>query len=108
MLSLYKGDMIYQLKERESGNVPVIGSAGIRGWYNKSKVIGPGVTIGRSGRSIGVATYCDEDYWQHNAVLFVKDFKGNNVSFIYYLLISIDFPSYNSGAAQSSLNRNLI
>jgi type I restriction enzyme, S subunit len=94
--------------KRKDGNIPVIGSAGITGWHNKSKTNGPGVTIGRSGSSIGVATYCDKAFWPHNAVLFVKDFKGNHKKFIYYLLKSVDFSSYNSGAAQPSLNRNLI
>jgi type I restriction enzyme S subunit len=40
--------------------------------------------------------------------LFVKDFKGNDPRWVYYLLDSIDFSAYNSGSAQPSLNRNYL
>lgn len=90
------------------GEIPVLGSFGITGVHNRAKVRGPGVTIGRSGASIGVATYTEHDYWPLNTTLYVKDFRGNDPRFIYYLLRSIDFRAYNSGSAQPSLNRNYI
>jgi type I restriction enzyme S subunit len=93
---------------RRPGTVPVIGSAGLTGFHDTAKVHGPGVTVGRSGASFGKVTYVREDYWPHNAALFVKDFKGNDVLFVRYLLESIDFTSMNSGSAQQSLNRNYI
>jgi type I restriction enzyme S subunit len=94
--------------ERELGDIPVIGSAGINGYHNVSKYNAPGVTIGRSGASIGVATYVETKYWPHNACLFVKNFKGNNPKFVYYLLKIYDFERLNSGSAQPSLNRNYL
>jgi type I restriction enzyme S subunit len=92
--------------ERQPGNVPVIGSFGITGYHNTARANGPGVTVGRSGASFGVATFSPVDFWPHNAVLFVTDFKGNIPRFVYYLLKTIDFQSLNSGSAQPSLNRN--
>lgn len=86
--------------------MPVLGSFGITGWHDTAKVRGPGVTIGRSGASIGVATYVKSDYWPLNTTLYVKDFRGNEKRYIYYLLKSIDFSAFNSGSAQPSLNRN--
>lgn len=94
--------------DRKPGNVPVIGSAGLTGWHNEWIARGPGVSIGRSGASIGKATYTPTDYWPHNACLYVTDFLGNNPQFIYYLLTRQDFSSLNSGAAQPSLNRNFV
>jgi len=94
--------------ERQPGTVPVIGSFGITGYHNTPRATGPGVTVGRSGASFGVATYSPVDYWPHNAVLFVTDFKGNFPRFVYYLLKTIDFQSLNSGSAQPSLNRNYV
>lgn len=94
--------------QRRNGSVPVIGSFGITGYHDKAKYPGPGVAIGRSGASIGVATYCPEDYWPLNTCLFVKDFKGNDRRWAYYLLDSIDFTGFNSGSAQPSLNRNYV
>lgn len=94
--------------ERQPGTVPVIGSFGITGYHNTPRASGPGATVGRSGASFGVATYSPVDYWPHNAVLFVTDFKGNFPRFVFYLLKTIDFQSLNSGSAQPSLNRNYV
>ncbi|MFO1417056.1 MAG: restriction endonuclease subunit S [Methylotetracoccus sp.] len=93
---------------RGEGSVPVIGSFGVTGLHDEAMYQGPGVAIGRSGASMGVATYCSEDYWPLNTCLFVKDFQGNNPRWIYYLLHSIDFSAYNSGSVQPMLNRNYI
>jgi len=93
---------------RNHGSVPVLGTFGITGSHNVSKVVGPGVTVGRSGASIGVATYTDHDYWPLNTALYVRDFHGNDPRFVYFLLKSIDFTAYNSGSAQPSLNRNFV
>ena len=94
--------------ERRPGSVPVIGSAGITGYHDAARVRGPGVTIGRSGASFGKVSFVREDFWPHNAALFVKDFKGNDPQFIRYLLEATDFSSLNSGSAQQSLNRNYV
>lgn len=93
---------------RGAGIVPVIGSFGITGTHDVAKYLGPGVAIGRSGASIGVATYCPSAYWPLNTCLFVKDFRGNDARWAYYLLDSIDFSGFNSGSAQPSLNRNYL
>jgi type I restriction enzyme, S subunit len=93
--------------QRRPGPYPVLGSSGISGWHDEGPVKGPGVTIGRSG-AIGAATYFEGDYWPLNTTLFAADFKGNSPHYVYYLLDSIDFASFNSGSAQPSLNRNYI
>lgn len=100
--------MTSQIKTRKPGEVPVIGSAGQNGWHNEAIAKGPGVSIGRSGASIGKVTYTPVDYWPHNACLYVTDFLGNNPRFVYYLLKTKDFSSLNSGAAQPSLNCNFV
>jgi type I restriction enzyme S subunit len=94
--------------ERVKGEIPIIGSAGLTGFHNISKVKGPCVTMGRSGNSIGKITFIQQDFWPHNACMYVKDFKGNDIRFAFYLLNTIDFKGFNSGGAQPSLNRNMI
>lgn len=93
---------------RRNGAYPVVGSAGISGWHDEGPVAGPGVTIGRSGASIGFATYVPGRYWPLNTTLFVEDFRGNDPRFVYYVLRNLDFQRFNSGSAQPSLNRNFI
>ena len=94
-------------RHRKSGSVPVVASSGIAGYHNEAKVVGPGVVIGRSG-SIGGGQYIPGDFWPLNTTLWVKDFKGNNQRFAYYLLKSIDFSRFNAGAGVPTLNRNHI
>jgi type I restriction enzyme, S subunit len=95
--------------KRRPGAVPIMGSAGITGYHDKATTQGPGVVIGRSGvGSMGVVSYIDRDYWALNTSLYVTDFRGNDVKFIYYLLSTINFRQFDTGSAQASLNRNLV
>ena len=106
-VTLQRGhDLPIQL--RRPGNVPILGSFGVTGTHDEAKAKGPGVTVGRSGASFGVVSYCPTDYWPLNTALYVVDFHGNDERFAYYFLRSIDFSRFNSGSAQPSLNRNFI
>lgn len=93
-------------QDRRPGLVPILGSFGITGYHDTVKTKGPGVTVGRSGASFGVAAYTDHDYWPLNTALYVTDFKGNNPKFVFYFMRQFDFSGFNSGSAQPSLNRN--
>ncbi|MGP1683946.1 MAG: restriction endonuclease subunit S [Giesbergeria sp.] len=94
--------------EQESGCVPIMGSAGQNGTHSKALAPGPGVVVGRSGASAGRVHFSEVDYWPHNTCLYVTDFLGNNPSFAYYLLQTLNLASFNSGSAQPSLNRNFL
>jgi type I restriction enzyme, S subunit len=94
--------------QRRVGKVPVMGSFGLTGFHDTPKAQGPGVTIGRSGASIGVISFVRKDYWPLNTVLYVTNFRGNNPLFTYYFLKSLDLIPFDSGSAQPSLNRNYI
>jgi len=95
--------------DRRLGPVPVMGSAGQRGFHDTAKAKGPGVVIGRSGvGSMGVVSYSPDDYWPHNTVLYVTDFLGNDHRFVYYFLQHLNLRRFDSGSAQASLNRNYI
>jgi len=92
---------------RIAGSSPIIASTGIVGTHNKAMVKGPGVVIGRSG-SIGGGQFIQSDFWPLNTTLWVKDFKGNDPRFCYYLLKSIDLTRFNAGSGVPTLNRNHI
>jgi len=85
-----------------------MGSSGITGFHNIAKAIGPGVIVGRSGDSMGVVSFIEKDYWPLNTCLYITDFKGNDITYIYYLLKLVNFDNFNSGSAQKSLNRNAV
>jgi type I restriction enzyme S subunit len=71
------------------------------------KVRGPGVCTGRSG-SIGGVFYINEDFWPLNTTLYIKDFKGNDPRYCYWLLNSIDLKSVAGGTGVPTLNRNVV
>ncbi len=106
-ISLQRGHDLPEY-DRRPGCVPVMGSFGVTGHHDEARASGPGVTVGRSGASFGVVSFCDRNYWPLNTCLYATDFHGNDPRFAYYLLKSIDFGRYNSGSAQPSLNRNFI
>ncbi|MGO8920768.1 MAG: restriction endonuclease subunit S [Stellaceae bacterium] len=95
-------------ERRRPGRVPILGSFGVTGWHDLARAPGPGVTVGRSGASFGVACFSPSDYWPLNTALYVIDFHGNDPRFAFYFLKEFDFRRYNSGSAQPSLNRNFV
>lgn len=93
--------------QMNDGLIPVAGSNGIIGFHNKATTKAPGITIGRSG-NIGTAKFYGKDFWAHNTVLYVKDFKGNDEKFVFYFLNTMKLSGFNSGSAVPTLNRNYI
>ena len=93
--------------ERKPGSHPIIASTGPVGTHAQAMVQGPGVVIGRSG-SLGGGQFIESDFWPLNTTLWVKDFKGNDRRFCYYLLKSLDLARFNAGSGVPTLNRNHI
>lgn len=93
--------------DRRPGSFPVVASMGVVGTHCGPMVKGPGVVIGRSG-SLGGAQYVTDDFWPLNTTLWVKDFKGNDRRFCYYLLKSLDLQTFDVGSSVPTLNRNHI
>ena len=57
---------------------------------------------------IGGGQFIRSDFWPLNTTLWVKDFKGNDIRFCYYLLKSLDLDRFNAGTSVPTLNRNHI
>lgn len=91
----------------QDGRYPVVGSNGIIGFHNAYTTDEPSITIGRSG-NVGKPFIYYGKSWSHNTTLYVRDFKGNNPTFIFYLLKTIDLANYAGGSAVPTLNRNHI
>ena len=87
------------------GKFPVVSSNGILGYNNEYKVKGPGITIGRSG-TVGLPHYIESNFFPHNTTLFIKDFKGNNPKYIFYLLKTLGLNDRKSGSGVPTMNRN--
>ena len=87
------------------GSIPVISSNGILGFHNEARVKAPGITIGRSG-TVGLPHFIEQDFFPHNTSLFVKDFKGNDPKYLFYLLKNLKLNERKSGSGVPTMNRN--
>ncbi|MEI8172449.1 MAG: restriction endonuclease subunit S [Deltaproteobacteria bacterium] len=95
------------IQDRTSGSVPIVGSNGVVGYHDQSKVKGPGVVTGRSG-TIGISYYVADDYWPLNTGLYVEDFHGNDPLYVHYFFQSFNFGQHAAGVSVPTLNRNLV
>ena len=73
-------------EQMQEGIYPVAGSNSIIGFHNKYTSDCPGITIGRSG-NIGNPQLHKTKFWAHNTTLYVKEFKGVDPVFFYFLLM---------------------
>ena len=110
--SVKLGDLIefqrgYDLPKSQfiKGEYPVQASNGVLGYHNEFKVKGPGITIGRSG-TVGLPHLVKLNFFPHNTTLFVKDFKGNDIEYIFYLLKNLKLGDKKSGSSVPTMNRN--
>lgn len=92
-------------QDRVLGDIPVIAANGRVGFHNVSKVETECVVLGRSG-SVGNPQLITEPFWPLNTTLYVKDFHGNSPTFVYYVLKTIDFKSFDAGGTVPTLNRH--
>ena len=106
------GDLIefqrgYDLPKSQfkKGDYPVQSSNGILGYHNEYKVKGPGITIGRSG-TVGLPHLINSNFYPHNTTLFIKDFKDNDINYIFYLLKNLKLGDRKSGSGVPTMNRN--
>jgi type I restriction enzyme S subunit len=104
LITLQRG---FDLTEKSShpGPYPVISSGGSRYTTVMPKVNGPGVVTGRKG-VLGKVHFSRGPYWPHDTTLWVKDFKGSNARYVYYLLQTLPLASLDAGASNPTLNRN--
>jgi type I restriction enzyme S subunit len=92
-------------KDQHPGPYPVISSSGPSSHHDEFKVSGPGVVIGRKG-SLGGVYFADGSFWPHDTTLWVKDFKGSDPRFVFYLLQTLGLEKFDVGASNPTLNRN--
>ncbi|HEV7308873.1 restriction endonuclease subunit S [Ensifer sp.] len=104
LITLQRGYDITK-KAQSDGPYPVVSSSGPTSTHIAFTDAGPGVVIGRKG-TLGKAFYVDGPYWAHDTTLWVKDFKGNDRKFVFYLLKSMNLAAYDVGSSNPTLNRN--
>ena len=74
--------------ERETGDIPVVSSAGVSDSHSVAAGNGPAVVTGRYG-SIGEFHLVDGPFWPLNTTLYSINLCGNEVRFLRYLLMNL-------------------
>lgn len=91
--------------ERIDGPYPVYGSGGITGSHNAYLVEGPSIIVGRKG-SIGTIYWEDGKFHPIDTVYYVTSKEEIPLSYLYYLMETLNLPSMNTDAAVPGLNRD--
>lgn len=91
--------------ERRPGPYPVVTTAGVVGTHDHFVVDGPSVVIGRYG-SVGNVHWIESPTWPHNTTLYVRDFRGNDRRWVYYLLQTYPYEMLQARSAVPGINRN--
>jgi len=86
---------------RNPGDFPVYGSAGVVDWHDKALVEGPGIIVGRKG-NVGSVFWCETDFFPIDTTYYIS--KGESSLFLYYSLLTTPFVS--TDVAVPGLNRD--
>ncbi len=103
-ITLQRGFDLFK-SEYRVGLYPVVGATEISGYHDEYKLNGPGITVGRVG-TIGFVQLINENFWPHQDCLFVKDYKGNELLYVYYVLKALPLSHLDAGGAVPAFNRN--
>lgn len=89
--------------ERDGGDFPVVGSAGIVGHHSQKLTVGPGMVVGRKGGA-GIVTHVKDDFWPIDTTYFVKLKGKHDVDWLYYILNFLKLTRLGEGTVPG-LNR---
>ncbi len=103
LLTLQRGHDLPE-GERSNSGYPVVGSGGIVGLHNQPVCPGPGVVTGRYG-SVGAVHWIDGPHWPLNTTLYVRDSKGHDLRYLYWLLKGLPLASDAAKSAVPGLHR---
>ena len=93
-------------RQRLTGRVPVMGSAGRVGFHNQASISGPGIVIGRKG-SIGTVTWVSDDFVPIDTTYVAVPVDGlADLIWLYHLLSREDLSKLNRATGVPGLNRD--
>lgn len=93
-------------EKRVAGPYPVVGSNGITGYHSEYLVEGPAIVVGRKG-SAGEVTLIEKNCFPIDTTYYIKQTNPaeSNLSFLYWLLKTLNLPELRGGAGIPGLNR---
>ena len=82
-----------------SGQYPVYGGNGQRGYYSDYNANGNFLLVGRQGALCGNVHYVSGKFWATEHAVVTTPSKITNIRYLYYLLIAMDLNQYASNSA---------
>lgn len=91
---------------RQTGDIPVVGSAGVVGRHSSAAVKGPGIVVGRKG-SIGRVIWLNSDFWPIDTTYYVEPVEFEcYLPWAYQLLKTLNLAGLNRATGVPGLNRD--
>ncbi len=91
----------------KNGVYPILATSGIVGRTNQFLYDKPSIVIGRKG-TIDEPIYIDTPFWAIDTTFYAIILEDNSPKFLYYLLSTINWQSYNEASGVPSLNANTV
>ena len=101
---MQSGETIPAAKIEESGNYPVYGGNGLRGYTGKYTHEGFRLLIGRQGALCGNVRWADGKYWASEHAVVATLLTDCDGWWLYYLLTAMDLNRYSESAAQPGIS----
>lgn len=98
------GESITSLEIAPDGEYPVFGGNGIRGYFDSYTHDGSFVLIGRQGALCGNIKIANGKFWASEHAVVVTPDRDLNISWLGYLLTTMDLNQYSVSAAQPGLS----
>lgn len=92
----------------ESGDYPVFGGNGLRGYTSSWNIDCVNLLVGRQGALAGNVHRVAGKIWASEHALIASVSEGFNLDFVYYLLLQMDLNQYSQAAAQPGIAAGVI
>ncbi|QDO94435.1 restriction endonuclease subunit S [Formosa sediminum] len=94
-------------KHLEAGDIPLYGSGGIMGYYNKALYEKPSILIPRKG-SLDNILFVDEPFWSVDTMFYTIIKEESYINYLFQFLKKIDYYSLNVGSAVPSMTTKVL
>lgn len=104
MATFKSGSNLTSLQIEESGDFPVYGGNGLRGYYGEYSHDGEFILIGRQGALCGNVHHVKGRFWPTEHAIVVTSRKFIDILWLKYMLIAMNLNQYSQSAAQPGLS----
>jgi len=105
LIELKYGKGLREADRNEEGDISVYGSNGPVGRHDVPLLNTAGIIVGRKG-SVGAIHKSDGPFWAIDTTYYIEPIKSLDLSYLYYLLKTLNLSSLDKSTSIPGLNRN--